>query len=143
MHQIRSDQISHSVVSDSLRPHESQLSVHGSRFLCNIALYSIGPCFCHQSHSQLGVVFALAPSLHSFWTPHFKSINSSVLSFLPSPTLTSIHDYWENLVLALTRRTFVGKVMSLLFNMLSRLVTCMQVRKQQSELDTEQQTGSK
>ena len=45
--------------------------------------------------------------------------------------------------IALTIWTFVGKVMSLLFNMLSRLVTCMQVRKQQSELDTEQQTGSK
>jgi len=29
-------------------------------------------------------------------TPHFKSINSSVLSFLYSPTLTSIHDYWKN-----------------------------------------------
>ena len=27
-----------------------------SRFLCNIALYSIGPCFHHQSHPQLGVV---------------------------------------------------------------------------------------
>ena len=26
----------------------------------------------------------------------FKSINSSVLSFLYSPTLTSIHDYWKN-----------------------------------------------
>ena len=26
----------------------------------------------------------------------FKSINSSVLSFLHSPTLTSIHDYWKN-----------------------------------------------
>ena len=25
-----------------------------------------------------------------------KSINSSVLSFLYSPTLTSIHDYWKN-----------------------------------------------
>ena len=25
-----------------------------------------------------------------------KSINSSVLSFLSSPTLTSIHDYWKN-----------------------------------------------
>ena len=32
--------------------------------------------------------------------------------------LTSIHDHWKNL----TRRTFFGKVMSLLFNMLSRLV---------------------
>ena len=27
----------------------------------------------------------------------FKSINSSVFSFLPSPTLTSIHDYSKNL----------------------------------------------
>ena len=29
-------------------------------------------------------------------TPQFKSINSSVLRFLYSPTLTSIHDHWEN-----------------------------------------------
>ena len=29
-------------------------------------------------------------------TPHFKSINSLVLSFLHSPTLTSIHDHWKN-----------------------------------------------
>ena len=29
-------------------------------------------------------------------TPQFKSINSSALSFLYSPTLTSIHDYWRN-----------------------------------------------
>ena len=29
-------------------------------------------------------------------TPQFKSINSSVLSFPYSPTLTSIHDYWKN-----------------------------------------------
>ena len=28
-------------------------------------------------------------------TPHFKSINCLVLSFLYSPTLTSIHDYWK------------------------------------------------
>ena len=27
--------------------------------------------------------------------PQFKSINSSLLSFLYSPTLTSIHDYWK------------------------------------------------
>ena len=52
-------------------------------------------------------------------TPQFKSINSSVLSFLHSPTLRSIHDHWKNI--ALTRRTLVSKVMSLLFNMLSRL----------------------
>ena len=29
-------------------------------------------------------------------TPHFKSINSSMLSFLYSPTLTSIHNHWKN-----------------------------------------------
>ena len=29
-------------------------------------------------------------------TPKFKSINSLVLSFLYSPTLTSIHDHWKN-----------------------------------------------
>ena len=29
-------------------------------------------------------------------TPQFKNINSSVLSFLPNPTLTSIHDHWKN-----------------------------------------------
>ena len=29
-------------------------------------------------------------------TPQFKTINSSVLSFLYGPTLTSIHDYWKN-----------------------------------------------
>ena len=29
-------------------------------------------------------------------TLQFKSINSSALSFLNSPTLTSIHDYWKN-----------------------------------------------
>ena len=29
-------------------------------------------------------------------TPQFKSINSSALSFLYSPTLTPIHDHWKN-----------------------------------------------
>ena len=29
-------------------------------------------------------------------TPQFKSINSSALSSLYSPTLTSIHDHWKN-----------------------------------------------
>ena len=58
-------------------------------------------------------------------TPQFKSINSSALSFLHSPTLTSIHDGWISTTgktIALTRWTFVGKVISLLFNMLSKLV---------------------
>ena len=49
-----------------------------------------------------------------------KSINSLVLNFLYSPILTSIRDYWKTI--ALIRWTFVSKVMSLLFDMLSRLV---------------------
>ena len=54
-------------------------------------------------------------------TPQFKSINSSVLSFLYRVQLS--HPYIATgKTIALTRRTFVGKVMSLLFNMLSRLV---------------------
>ena len=40
-------------------------------------------------------------------TPQFWSINSSALSFLYSPTLTSIYDYWKTI--ALTRWTFVTK----------------------------------
>ena len=35
-------------------------------------------------------------SQESSATPQFKSINFSVLSFLHSPTLTSIHDHWKN-----------------------------------------------
>ena len=55
----------------------------------------------------------------------FKSISSSALSFLHSPTLASIHDWKTNITgktIALTKWIFVGKVMSLLLNMLSRLV---------------------
>ena len=32
-------------------------------------------------------------------TPQFKNINSSALSFLYSPTLTSIYDFWKNHIL--------------------------------------------
>ena len=50
----------------------------------------------------------------------FKTINSSVLSFLivqlSQPSMTT------GKTIALTRRIFDGKVMSLLFNMLSRFV---------------------
>ena len=50
----------------------------------------------------------------------FKSISSWVLSFLYGPTLTSIHDYWKTV--ALTIQNFVGKVISLVFSMLSKFV---------------------
>ena len=60
-------------------------------------------------------------SQESSLTPQFKSINYSVLSFLYSPTLK--HPYMATgKNIALIRRNFVGQVMSLVLNMLSRLV---------------------
>ena len=53
-----------------------------SRFLCNIALYSTGPCFYHQSHPQLGIVFALTLSI----------ILSGVISPLISSSILGM--YW-------------------------------------------------
>ena len=144
-------QFSHSVVSDSLRPHESQHSrppcpsstsrVHsnscplrwwchptisssivpfssglqslpasesfpmsqfftwGSRSTGVSALASVLPMNT-QDWSPLGWLVrpACSPrdSQESSPTPQFKGINSSVLSFLHSPTLTSIHDHWKN-----------------------------------------------
>ena len=148
---FRSDQISCSVVSDSLRPHRLQ----HNRLPC--PLPSPGDCsnscplsqWCHPTISSSVIPFSSClqsfPTSGSFqmsqlvasggqsigvsasasvlpmniqdwfpseltaiWspcsprdsqesspTPQFKSINSSALSFLYSPTLTSIYDYWK------------------------------------------------
>ena len=74
---------------------------------CSISLYSIEPCLYHQSHPQLGVVFALAPSLHSFWSyfstdlhvaywapTDLGSSSFSVLSFC----LFVLFMFWQNVV---------------------------------------------
>ena len=53
-------------------------------------------------------------------TPQFKSINSSVLSFLYSPTLTSIYDSWKNHTFH--EMDFCQQSNVSVFNMLSRLV---------------------
>ena len=45
---------------------------------------------------QVGSPCSPRDSQESSPTPQFKSINYSVLSFLHSPTLTSIHDHWKN-----------------------------------------------
>ena len=90
--------------------------------------FSIGP-----SNEQSGLIsfrkdwldLLAVQETQSSPTPQFKSFNTSVLIFLYSPALTSIHDYWkkkQNKSIALTRWAFVGKVMPLLFSMLSRLV---------------------
>ena len=41
-------------------------------------------------------LLAVQGTLESSPTPQFKSINSSALSFLHGPTLTSICDHWKN-----------------------------------------------
>ena len=41
-------------------------------------------------------LLAVQGTLKSSPTPQFKSINFSVLSFIHSQTLTSIHDHWKN-----------------------------------------------
>ena len=65
-------------------------------------------------------------SQESYPTPQFKSINFWALSFLyvqPSHPYMTIER-----IIALTRWTFVSKVLSLLFNMLSRFVTVFHQR---------------
>ena len=149
--QFSSIQFSHSVMSDTLRPHELQHTrppcpsptpgVHSdscpSSRWCHPAIssYVVPFASCPESlpasesfpMSQLFAwggqsteVSALAsvfpkntqgwsPSDWTGWislqsnrlsrvspTPHFKSINSSALNFLHSPTLTSIHEHWKN-----------------------------------------------
>ena len=147
---VNSIQFSRSVVSNSLRPHESQHArppwpsptpgVHSdsrplSQWYLPAISSSVIPFSCPQSlpasesfpmsqlfawGSQSTGVSALASFLQrnpradllqnglvgspcsprdfqeSSPTPQFKSINSSVLSLLHSPTLTSIHDHRKN-----------------------------------------------
>ena len=54
--------------------------------------------------------------------PQLESINSLVRSLLYGPSLTSVHDYWKNYSFDYT---FISKVMSLLFNTLSRFVIAL------------------
>ena len=144
-------QFSHSVVSDSLRPHELQHArppcpsptprVHPdpcplSRWCHRIISSSVGPfSSCPQSFPasgsfQMSQLFAwggqsiavstsasVLPMNIQDWSPlgwtgwislqskglsrvfsstTVQNHNSSVLSFLYSPTLPSIHDYWKN-----------------------------------------------
>ena len=58
--------------------------------------------------------------------PQFENINSLTLSFLYSPTLTS-YIYCKKHI-ALTRWSFVGKLMSQLFNMRSRFIIAFLLR---------------
>ena len=101
----------------------SQFFISGSQSIGASASASVLPMNIHDWFPLDGLVGSLCSprdSQESSPTPEFNSISSSVLSFFYSPTLTSIHGHGKTV--ALTRWTFVGKLMSLLFNMLSRLV---------------------
>ena len=50
----------------------------------------------HLQNGLVGSPCSPRDSQESSPAPHFKSINSLVLSFLHSPTLTSIQDHWKN-----------------------------------------------
>ena len=62
--------------------------------------FSISPSNEYLGWFPLGLTglisFSSRDSQESSPTPQFKSINSSALSFLYSPILTSIHDSWKN-----------------------------------------------
>ena len=58
--------------------------------------FNISPSKDFLQNGLVGSPCSPRDSQESFPTPQFKSINSLVLSFLYSPTLTSIHDYWKN-----------------------------------------------
>ena len=150
-HRFSSVQFSHSVVSDSLQPHELQHArppcpsptpgVHSnscpsSRWCYPAISSSVIPSppapnpsqhqgllqwvksshkvakvlefqLQHQSFQRtprtallqnglVGSPCSPRDSQESSPTPEFKSTNASALSFLHSPTLTSIHDHWKN-----------------------------------------------
>ena len=77
----------------------SQLFASGGQSIGVSASTSVLP-MNSQDWSPLGwtgwIPCSPRDSQESSPTPQFKSINSSALSFLYSPTLTSIHDYWKN-----------------------------------------------
>ena len=149
--QLSSIQFSHSVVSNSLQPHEPQHArplypsptpkvyqnpcplswwCHPTISSFVIPFSSCPQSFLASGSSQMSQLFAsdgqnigvsastlVLPMNTQDWsplgwtgwislqskglsrvsqTPQLKSISSSVLSFVYSPNLTSIHDYWEN-----------------------------------------------
>ena len=102
-------QPSHPLSSPS--PPALNLSQHQGLFKWVSSLYQMAKVlefqFQHQSFQRtprtdilqnglVGSPCSPRDSQESSPTPQFKSINSSTLSCLHSPTLTSIHDYWKN-----------------------------------------------
>ena len=170
--QIRSDQMSHTVVSDSLRLHESQharppcpsYSRSSPKLLCKSVMPSSHLILCHPLLLLPPIppsirVFSNESPLHMRW-PKYWSFSFSISLSNEYPGLISFRMNWLDLLavqgtlksllqyhsskasirrhsafftvqlshpymttgktIALTRWTIFAKVMSLLFNMLSR-----------------------
>ena len=108
---------------ESVFSNESTLHIRWPKywsFSLSIGPYKEHPGLISFRMELIGSPCSPRDSQESSPTPQFKSINSSVLSFfkflLSHPYMTT------GKTIALTRQTLVGKVMSLLLNMLSRLV---------------------
>ena len=121
----------HPAISSSVIPFSSSIRVFSNESALRIRWpkywsfsFNISPS---KEHSEL-ISFRMdwldllwvQGTLKSLLQHQVKRISSSALRFLYISTLTSIHDYWKTI--ALTRWAFVSKVMTLLFNILSRLV---------------------
>ena len=75
----------------------SQLFASGGQSIGALVSASVLPMNIQDwFHLGLTDLISLLSKGLSRATPQFKSINSSVLSFLYGPTFTSIHDYWKN-----------------------------------------------
>ena len=173
--QFSSVQFSHSVMSDSLRPHELQHArppcpsptpgVHSdscpSSWWCHSAISSCCPLLLLSPIPPSIRVFSSESALHMRWSKYWSfsfivspsNEYSGLISFrmdwldclVVQGTLKSLHQHHSSKAsilqcsayfivqlshpyittgktIALTRQTFVGKVISLLFNVLSRLV---------------------
>ena len=141
-------QFSHSVMSNSLRPHGLQHVPFSSRLQSFPASGSFLMSQLFTSGGQsigASTSASVLPRNSQGWFPlgwtGWISLQSKGLSrvfsnttvqkhqfsFLYGPTLISIHDYGKTI--AWTRQTLVGKVTSLLVNMLSRFVVAFLLRR--------------
>ena len=77
-------------------PNESTLRMRWPKYWS--FSFNISPSNEHpgQMDGLVGSPCSPRDSQESSPTPQFKIINSSVFSFLYSPTLASIHDHWKN-----------------------------------------------
>ena len=94
----------------------SQLFAWGGQSTGVSALASVLPEKSQGWSPSEGLVgFPCSPrdSQESSPTPHFKSINSSALSFLHSPTLTSIHDLYTFFKINISSYKFIPHLFSI------------------------------